>query len=94
MSTSVSNPSSSMKDINPVEAMTFAKLFLKEINNQDINELLTVQRTMLEQLDEMNEKLDDINKLSAKRVLKTRLNKKYPDAFSSVAEMNLTQQNS
>ncbi|CAF1046584.1 unnamed protein product [Didymodactylos carnosus] len=122
--TSVSSLSTSTNDTSPTAPAIFTKLFLKEINNQDINGLLTVQRTMLEQLDKTNEKLDGINKLSAKRyadaskdysshiqllttmktdldlifkrikVLKTRLSKKYPEAFSSVVDINLTQQNS
>ncbi|CAF0927807.1 unnamed protein product [Rotaria sordida] len=102
-------------------ASSFVNLFLNEINNQDSHGLLNVQSSLLEQLDKTNEKLDGINKLSAKRyldatrdfsshtqmlttmksdldlifkrikLLKIRLNKKYPAAYTSVIRMTATQ---
>ncbi|CAF3268444.1 unnamed protein product [Rotaria socialis] len=102
-------------------ALSFVNLFLNEVNNQDSHGLLDVQRSFLEQLDKTNEKLDGINKISAKRyldatrdfsshihilttmksdldliskrikILKIRLNKKYPAAYESVIRMNKTQ---
>ncbi|CAF3111659.1 unnamed protein product [Rotaria sp. Silwood2] len=106
-------------------ASSFVNLFLNEINNQDVHGLLNAQQSLLEQLDKTNEKLDGINKLSAKRyidatrdfsshtqmlttmkndldfifkrikLLKIRLNKKYPESYkSSTMRMNTTQNDS
>jgi len=105
-------------------ASSFVNVFVNEINNQDVQGLLNVQCSMLEQLDKTNEKLDGINKLSAKRyldatrdfyshaqmlttmktdldlifkrikLLKTRLNKKYPESYASVVRMSVNQNNS
>ncbi|CAF2027259.1 unnamed protein product [Rotaria magnacalcarata] len=102
-------------------ALSFVNLLLNEVNNQDTHGLLDVQRSFLEQLDKTNEKLDGINKISARRyldatrdfsshihilstmksdldliskrikILKIRLNKKYPEAYESVIRMNKTQ---
>ncbi|CAF1298696.1 unnamed protein product [Adineta steineri] len=106
---------------NTTPASSFVNLFLNEINNQDIYCLLDVQRSLLEQLDKTNEKIDGINKLSAKnysdasrdfsshtqmlttmktdldlifkriKLLKMRLNKKYPEAYASVLRTNAAQ---
>ncbi|UJR27886.1 hypothetical protein I4U23_009151 [Adineta vaga] len=99
-------------------ASSIVNLFRNEVNKQDVNGLLHVQNSLLEQLDKSNEILDGINRISAKRyidatkeysnhtqlllsmksdldsifkrikVLKTRLNKKYPEAYASVVEMH------
>jgi len=105
-------------------ASSIANLFINEINKQDINGLLQVQNSLLEQLDKTSEKLDGINKISAQRyldatrdfanhtqmlttmktdldlifkqikLLKMRLNKKYPEAYTSVIRMNANQHDS
>ncbi|CAF1497676.1 unnamed protein product [Adineta ricciae] len=102
-------------------ASTFVNLLLNEVNNTDVHNLLDVQRSFLHQLDKTVEKIDGINKLSAKRyldasrdfsshtqmlttmktdldyifkrikLLKIRLNKKYPDAYASVLRANAAQ---
>ncbi|UJR21863.1 hypothetical protein I4U23_024936 [Adineta vaga] len=107
---------------SPVSAAsTFANLLLNEVNNEDVHNLLNVQRSFLHQLDKTVEKVDGINKLSTKRyldasrdfsshtqmltgmkndldyifkrikLLKIRLNKKYPEAYSSVLQANAAQ---
>jgi hypothetical protein len=124
MESSITSSTSSSTTITPLSnkaASSFADLFLNEINNQDIYGLLDVQRSLLEQLDKTNAKLDSINKLSGKRyldaqrdfsshtqmlttmksdldlifkrikLLKMRLNKKYPIAYASVIQINSTQ---
>ncbi|CAF1498408.1 unnamed protein product [Adineta ricciae] len=102
-------------------ASTFVNLLLNEVNNADVHNLLDVQRSFLHQLDKTVEKIDGINKLSAKRyldasrdfsshtqmlttmktdldyifkrikLLKIRLNKKYPEAYASVLRANAAQ---
>ncbi|CAF1101308.1 unnamed protein product [Rotaria sp. Silwood1] len=121
---SLSSSTNTTTSSTATPASSFVKLFLNEINNQDVHGLLNVQQSLLEQLDKTNEKLDGVNKLSTKRyldatrdfsshtqmlttmkndlnlifkrikLLKIRLNKKYPEAYKAAIQMNATQNDS
>ncbi|CAF0896855.1 unnamed protein product [Adineta steineri] len=107
------NTESTISVSDTTTASSIVHLFLNETNKQDVDGLLNIQSSLLEQLDKSNEILDGINKISAKRyidatreftnhtqllttiktdldtifkrikLLKMRLNKKYPEAYSS-----------
>ncbi|CAF1117835.1 unnamed protein product [Adineta steineri] len=112
------NTDSTISASDTTTASSIVHLFLNETNKQDVDGLLNIQSSLLEQLDKSNEILDGINKISAKRyidatreftnhtqllttiktdldtifkrikLLKMRLNKKYPEAYSSVIQMS------
>lgn len=69
VSSSLSSSTTTITAPPSYPAASFANLFLNEINYQDVTGLLDVQRSLLEQLDKSNEKLDNINRFSAKHYL-------------------------